>query len=109
MARSSHSSNIQVASTFLGTLQANTINLTEKSPRSPAPSTPGTSKSQDGLTSKKRKTTSERSLTREVWSHFVKKKDVTAPQHFQQKKRLGPITSDVTEPEDVTWYPSTPS
>ncbi|POW04451.1 hypothetical protein PSHT_03949 [Puccinia striiformis] len=75
MARSSQGNDIQVASNSPATSQANTINLTEDDADSPAPSTPGTSESQDGLSSKKRKTRSERSLTSDVWLHFVKEKD----------------------------------
>ncbi|KAH9459497.1 hypothetical protein Pst134EA_033029 [Puccinia striiformis f. sp. tritici] len=70
MARSSIGNDIEVTGSPAPS-QSNTINLTDNDPDSPAPSTPGTSESQEATTSKKRKT-SERSLTSDVWSHFVK-------------------------------------
>ncbi|POW00700.1 hypothetical protein PSHT_11419 [Puccinia striiformis] len=80
MARSSIGNDIEVTGSPAPS-QSNTINLTDDDPDSPAPSTPGTSESQEATTSKKRKT-SERSLTSDVWSHFVKETQGQAPTYL---------------------------
>ncbi|KAI7945142.1 hypothetical protein MJO28_010837 [Puccinia striiformis f. sp. tritici] len=94
MARSSIGNDIEVTGSPAPS-QSNTINLTDNDPDSPAPSTPGTSESQEATTSKKRKT-SERSLTSDVWSHFTAKfwpDVITAPKRSPEKAHRERTTS----------------